>query len=339
VRRFPLVVAGVLLGRRRRRARPAEEEEERIVGEGEPRPGAELAVVALLLAAAGCAVAFVVLYAVDSLAHPVQWMGLALGLALIFLSAAFTVGAKELVVDEDAEEDYPEPKPEDAEEVRRIAAESTSRITRKRLLLGAGGLAGTSLGAALITPAASLGPVLDTGALSSSAWRRGKRLVDERNRPFRAGEIESGSFYTAYPEGEGHDRIDSPVIVVRVDPATLKLASDRRHWAPEGIVAFSKICTHAGCAISEYRTPLFAPTQPRPALVCPCHYSTFDPAAGGDVIFGPAGRPLPQLPLAIDPATGELRAAGVFSGPVGPAWPGVRDSDVRYEPSGPEGAR
>jgi ubiquinol-cytochrome c reductase iron-sulfur subunit len=113
------------------------------------------------------------------------------------------------------------------------------------------------------------------------------------------------------------------VIVVRLDPATLRLPPGRAGWAPQGIVAYSQICTHAGCAIALYRTPKFAPTQPGPALVCPCHYSTFDPARGAAVLFGPAGRPLPQLPLMID-ASGVLRAAGNFSGPVGPAWPGVR---------------
>ena len=61
-----------------------------------------------------------------------------------------------------------------------------------------------------------------------------------------------------------------------------------------------------------------------PALVCPCHYSTFDPASGGTVLFGPAGRPLPQLPLAVGP-NGELIALGGFSGPVGPSWSGVRE--------------
>jgi ubiquinol-cytochrome c reductase iron-sulfur subunit len=111
--------------------------------------------------------------------------------------------------------------------------------------------------------------------------------------------------------------------VVRLDPRALKLPRGRSGWAPEGIVAYSKICTHAGCAIALYRKPTFAPVQPRPALVCPCHYSTFDPATGGTVLFGPAGRDLPQLPLMID-GSGGLRAAGNFSGPVGPSWWGVR---------------
>jgi len=326
VRRLPVAVIAALLGRRGRRA-AAEEHGERIVPEGEPAPlGAELVVAALLVLSAICGAGFVVAFAVTTPAtHQTQYLGLALGLCLTFLAAAAIVFSKRLVVDEDAEEDYPEPHPAEQAEVREIVRESGSRITRKRLLLGAGGLAGAGLTAALVAPAVSLGPVFDTDSLRSSPWTRGKRLVDERERPLLADDIEPNTFYTAYPEHEDRDRIASPVILVQLDPNALKLPADRADWAPEGILAFSKICTHAGCAISMYRKPLFAPTDPRPALVCPCHYSTFDPATGGDVIFGPAGRPLPQLPLLIDPATRELKAAGGMSGPVGPSWSGVRE--------------
>jgi ubiquinol-cytochrome c reductase iron-sulfur subunit len=111
---------------------------------------------------------------------------------------------------------------------------------------------------------------------------------------------------------------------VRLPPGDLRLPPDRADWAPGGVLAFSKICTHAGCAIALYRTPLYEPTSSKPALVCPCHYSTFDPATGGQVIFGPAGRPLPQLPLYVGD-DGVLRSAGDFSGPVGPSWTGVRE--------------
>jgi ubiquinol-cytochrome c reductase iron-sulfur subunit len=106
------------------------------------------------------------------------------------------------------------------------------------------------------------------------------------------------------------------------------LPAARDGWAPDGIVAYSKICTHAGCAIALYRKPTFPATQPGPALVCPCHYSTFDVTNGGAVLFGPAGRPLPQLPLEIDNA-GQLRAGGNFSGAVGPSWWGVRNHGAR----------
>ena len=118
------------------------------------------------------------------------------------------------------------------------------------------------------------------------------------------------------------------MILVRLDPSELRLPPQRAGWAPEGIVAYSKICTHAGCAIALYRKPKFRAAEPRPALVCPCHYSTFDPARAGKVLFGPAGRPLPQLPLMIG-GSGELRAAGNFSGPVGPSWWGVRNHGAR----------
>jgi ubiquinol-cytochrome c reductase iron-sulfur subunit len=107
-------------------------------------------------------------------------------------------------------------------------------------------------------------------------------------------------------------------------PSALRLPAERAGWAPGGVLAYSKICTHAGCAIALYRTPLFPPTSSKPAMVCPCHYSTFDPASGGTVIFGPAGRPLPQLPLYVA-GDGVLRAAGNFSGPVGPSWRDVRE--------------
>jgi ubiquinol-cytochrome c reductase iron-sulfur subunit len=148
--------------------------------------------------------------------------------------------------------------------------------------------------------------------------------VDEQGKPLRAADIEQKVFYTAYPEGADREQYGSPVVIVRLDPRDLHLPAERRNWAPGGILAYSKICTHAGCAISLYRVPTFPPVQPRPALVCPCHYSTFDPARAGEVLFGPAGRPLPQLPLRID-GNGELRAAGNFSGAVGPSWWGVRN--------------
>ena len=180
----------------------------------------------------------------------------------------------------------------------------------------------------MITPAASFGPVLDVSSLYRTPWRRGVRLVDEAGRGFRGDEIEEDTFYTAYPEHADREQMGAPLVVVRLQFEQLQLPAGRRGWAPGGIVAYSKICTHAGCAIALYRKPTFPPVQPRPALICPCHYSTFDPAKGGDVLFGPAGRPLPQLPLEID-AMGELRAGGNFSGPVGPSWWGVRNHGAR----------
>ena len=292
----------------------------------EPDLRAELLVLVLLGVGTLCAVAFVVVYALDRLPRHTQLLGLSLGLAFALFAAAAIVFGTRLVAQDEHEENYgPEEHEQDQAGVAHILDETGDRITRKRLLkLAAGGAAG-ALGIALVTPTVSLGPVLDVGALSRTPWRRDRGLVDRAGRPLRADDIEIGTFYTAFPAGASHDEIGSPLIVVRLEPAELDFPPGRKGWAPEGILAYSKICTHAGCAINLYRTPLFEPTAPRAALVCPCHYSTFDPARGAKVLFGPAGRPLPQLPLEIA-SGGALRAAGPFSGRIGPAWWGVRRS-------------
>jgi ubiquinol-cytochrome c reductase iron-sulfur subunit len=110
--------------------------------------------------------------------------------------------------------------------------------------------------------------------------------------------------------------------VVRLPAEFIHLPAARRDWAPYGILAYSKICPHAGCAISLYRYPTYAPTSQEPAFTCPCHYSTFLPGEGGRLVFGPAGRALPQLPLMID-SKGYLRAAAGFHEDIGPSWWGV----------------
>jgi len=295
---------------------------------GFPDRRAENVVLVLFVCAAACAVGFVVVYALEDVPSQTQYLGLSLGLAFAFIAAACTVFAKRLVVTEEADEEYGPTHPEEQENVEQLVRESGDRVTRRRLLVLAGGAAGTALGIALVTPAASLGPLLDVSSFYRTPWRRGVRLVDELGRPLTADDVEEDTFYTAYPERADREQMGAPLVVVRLKPAELHLPDDRRGWAPDGIVAYSKICTHAGCAIALYRKPTFPPVEPRPALICPCHYSTFDPAAGGKVIFGPAGRNLPQLPLLVD-GSGNLRAGGNFSGPVGPSWWGVRKHGAR----------
>lgn len=292
-------------------------------GEEGDRRRTELIVALLLFGAAGCAAMFVVVYALDW-PHMTQYLGLCLGVALALLAAALIVTGERLVPTEHLEEDYPVTEhPADQDQVDQLLAETGGRFTRRRLLIGAAGTAGAALGAALIVPTASLGPVLDTESFYYSPWRRDRRLVDEEGKPLKADDIAEETFYTAYPEDAYRDELAAPLVVVRLDPDEFELPAGREGWTPDGIVAYSKICTHAGCAIALYRNPKFPAAEPGPALVCPCHYSTFDPARGAEVTFGPAGRPLPQLPLLVD-SKGDLRAAGQLSGPVGPAFWGVR---------------
>jgi ubiquinol-cytochrome c reductase iron-sulfur subunit len=314
-----LVAAFVLaLGRGKPRR---EEGEHRIVPRGPREPGAELLLLALLGLATLAAFAFIVVYAIDRIGHQTQWLGLTIGLAFLFLGGACLVIARRLVVTEELSEPYPRREsPVEQETIEEIVVESGSRFTRRRLVKLAGTGAVGAIGLAALTPALSLGPAFDNDALLRTPWKRGRRLVDEGGRPLAAADVAEESFYTAYPEGADREQFGAPLVLVRLP---LDQIRERRDWAPHGIVAYSKICTHAGCAIALYRKPTFADVEPRPALVCPCHYSTFDPADAGKVLFGPAGRALPQLPLLVD-RTGHLRAGGNFSGPVGPSWWGVR---------------
>jgi ubiquinol-cytochrome c reductase iron-sulfur subunit len=320
-RAFLISVLVLLAGRGRRR--PRLPEPQRIVPPAPRNARAELLAIGLLLASSACAVAFIAIYVLDRLPRHTQLLGLSLGLAFALLAAALVVTALRLVVTEELEEDYPEPEhPAEQELVGQIVEESG--LTRRRLFMLALGASGGSIALALLAPVASLGPAIHLARFYATPWRRGKRLVDERGRPYRASEIERDTFYTAFPEGADKELLGSPLVLVRLPPGDLELPSANAGYDADGIVAFSKICTHAGCAISLYRTPTFAPTEPKPALICPCHYSTFDPATGGTVTYGPAGRKLPMLPLEVD-ARGDLRARGNFDEPVGPSWWGVRE--------------
>jgi ubiquinol-cytochrome c reductase iron-sulfur subunit len=325
VKRIFLAVLAVLNGlRRRKQPEPPRLPGEPIVPPGPDSPRAELAVVMLLFVAALFAVGFIVVYAVGGLGNRTQLQGITLGGAFAALAIAFITAGKHLVVEEEVEEEYHDPEhPEEERRIEKIVHESGSRLTRKKLLVTAGGVAGAAVGLAAVTPVLTLGPLLNTDELRRTPWRRGLRLIGEDGTPMFADQVEEETFYTAFPEHAKRDLIGAPVVVVRLPPSQLKLPPERAQWAPLGIVAFSKICTHAGCAIALYRKPTFAPVQPRPALICPCHYSTFDPARGGEVIFGPAGRPLPQLPLTVG-SDGILRAGGNLSGQVGPAYGTVR---------------
>ena len=176
-----------------------------------------------------------------------------------------------------------------------------------KLLIGAG----AALGLALLLPVLSLGPA-PGNSLKVTPWQRGSRVVDEEGQPVELNQVPEDGFLTVFPEGFA-GRADAQTLLIHVRPGSLKLPPERMAWVPEGThVAYSKICTHAGCPVGLYR----AESQ---SLICPCHQSQFDVADGGKPFFGPAARPLPQLPLGVD-EEGILVAQGDFSEPVGPAF-------------------
>ncbi|MFL5822882.1 MAG: Rieske (2Fe-2S) protein [Solirubrobacteraceae bacterium] len=288
-------------------------------------PRAERVVAGLLLAAALCGFGFTAIYVV----HPgneTQWLGLALGLTLAWLAAACIVAGKLVVPQETSVEERGQLLQEEAVEQAVEQVESGAEgVSRRGLLIGAGGVAGAGLVVALATPVASLGPSLSD--IHDTPWHRGRRMVDEKGVPYLASEIELGSFYTALPEHADQENFGSGLLVIKLPQQYIHLPADRRDWAPQGILAFSKICPHAGCAISEYRYPLYPNgPQQQPAFTCPCHYSTFLPGRGGELIYGPAGRELPQLPVMID-SQGYLAAGGPFREDVGPSWWNVHRSN------------
>ncbi len=278
---------------------------------------AETLVAALLLLAGLCGFGFVAIYIV--IQTNTQLLGLAMGSMLALLAAAAIIAGKFVVPQEThVEERDALLVEEETEEVLEMIEAGGEGISRRALLAGAGGVAGAGLVTALAAPVASVGPTLN--GIHTTQWRRGVRLVDDRGNPYPAADIQIGSFYTALPEHGNPDHLDAGVLVVRLPREWLHLPPARQAWAPEGIVAYSKICPHAGCAISLYRYPTYAPTSTSvPAFTCPCHYSTFAPGEGGRLLFGPAGRSLPQLPLMID-AQGYLAAAADFHEGIGPSW-------------------
>jgi ubiquinol-cytochrome c reductase iron-sulfur subunit len=279
---------------------------------------AEFAVAGLLLSAMLLALGFTALLILDP---DTQLLALMLGGALTAFGLALAIAGARLVPQVTAVEPRPiyDRDTSASDEVAQRLRDGVEGITRRHMLTATGAAALAGLAAAIAAPLIALGPGL-TSALDETPWRRGRSLVDQNGAPVPAGALEVGGFLTAFPEGANPELVTSSLILVRVEPSQLRLPRSRAGWAPRGIVAYSKICTHAGCAVALFRSPLSPTTESGgPALVCPCHYSTFDVLDGGSVEFGPAGRPLPQLPLEIDRA-GNLRAAGRMSGPVGPSW-------------------
>jgi len=189
-------------------------------------------------------------------------------------------------------------------------------LGRRKLLVGLLGLSFVSMVVGFVGPIGSLGP-RPSGERRRTSWRAGSRLVTSEGRPV---ESASGSFdqlLTVFPEGAiGVD--DSQVVLLRMPPDLLTERTIER-GSVDGWVAYSKICTHAGCSVGLFGVDNRQPETVR-QLVCPCHQSVFDPLDSARPVGGPAPRPLPQLAIEVDPA-GFLVAKGDFSGVVGPlAW-------------------
>lgn len=183
-------------------------------------------------------------------------------------------------------------------------------FSRRTLLIRA--LAGTMAGlaAALAIPVFSLGPAPGR-ALFETAWRQGGRLAVAGGEPLRGDDLPIGGVLTVFPNGDDGDP-NSATLLIRVEPGLLRLPGERAAWAPDGFVAYSKVCTHAGCPVGLYRSS-------EHTLICPCHQSEFDVLDGARPISGPAARALPQLPIRLE-EDGTFVALAGFPEPVGPGF-------------------
>jgi ubiquinol-cytochrome c reductase iron-sulfur subunit len=183
-------------------------------------------------------------------------------------------------------------------------------IARRTVLLRllAGAVAG--LAAAFAVPVFSLGPSPGR-ALFETPWRRGKRLVDAEGRLVNARAVPIDSIATVFPEG-APGSADGQTVLIHVDPGSIDPGEPMARWAPQGFIAYSKVCTHAGCPVGLYR-------QDSQELICPCHQSPFDVLRGAVPVSGPAVRPLPQLPIRLL-EDGTFEALGDFPTPVGPSF-------------------
>ncbi|MCG7526119.1 Rieske (2Fe-2S) protein [Streptomyces sp. OfavH-34-F] len=249
-------------------------------------------------------------------------LGLSLGLALFLIGAGAVHWARTLMSDvEVADDRHPiEASPEVKAKVLSDFADGAreSALGRRKLIRN------TMFGALALVPLSGVVLLRDLGPLPEdklrkTLWAKGKQLVNMNTmQPLRPEDVVVGSLTFAMPEGLEEDAHDfqtqiakAALMIVRIEPDDIKDKRERE-WAHEGIVAFSKICTHVGCPISLYE-------QQTHHVLCPCHQSTFDLSDGARVIFGPAGHALPQLRIGVN-SEGNLEALGDFEEPVGPAF-------------------
>ena len=252
------------------------------------------------------------LFAVYASGGQNQAEGALLALALGGVGAGLALWAKKLMANL-RDETQPRHHPPSAEELASVSEtmeagvdEIRRRTFLSRLLLAAAG----ALGLAALFPIRSLGRA-PGDSLNTTRWTPGARLITSDGALVTASTLETDSFVTVFPEGFAGSA-DSQAVLIRVAPNLLQLSPEGMAGAPDGLVAYSKICTHAGCPLGLYLATVHQ-------LRCPCHQSTFDVLDGATPVYGPAPKPLPQLPIEID-AEGVLRAKSDFSTPVGPSF-------------------
>ena len=271
----------------------------------------ELAAAASFVVAMLAAIALAVVYWQGG--QP-QAEGILLAISLGGIGVGIVLWAKHFMPDDEVTEERP-PVASSEEDIAAFTddfAAGESTLRSRRILVATAGGACAALGVAVLFPIRSLGPRPGRG-LKETPYRLAPiRVVTDEGDPLRPADLEVDGFVTVWPEGYT-DAADASTLLIRYrDSQDFQPEAGREDWTVDNIVAYSKLCTHVGCPVGLYQAELGL-------LLCPCHQSTFDVMEGARPVFGPAARPLPQLPLATD-ESGYLIATGDFSGPVGPGF-------------------
>jgi ubiquinol-cytochrome c reductase iron-sulfur subunit len=249
-------------------------------------------------------------------------IGVGLAISLFFIGMGAIHWAKTLMPDQEVvmqRHEFRSPDQDRKEFVQTVKdGAQASGLGRRSLIKRT---LGAAVGLSAISPLLlfrDLGP-LPGDDLKKTSWKAGTYLVtDPGDRRIRASDLEVGAVAQVLPETDDpehrklNDIAKDAVLLIRLRPDEFNLDAERLSWTHEGIIAFSKICSHMGCAVALYE-------QTTKHLLCPCHQSTFDVTRAAKVIFGPAARPLPQLNVTVD-AEGFLVAREPFNEPVGPSF-------------------
>ncbi|MCW2879238.1 MAG: Rieske (2Fe-2S) domain protein [Sphaerisporangium sp.] len=246
-------------------------------------------------------------------------LGASLTVALLSLAAGVVVWVRQIMPKYSlVQERHPMSSPREVrEEVEKtfLQGADESGFVRHKLLRRTLLLAAAPLGLLPLVLLKDLGPLPGT-SLRHTVWKKGRRLlVEGTSQPIRAADFNSpGGILSIVPDGYENNLnalAKATLILIKFRPEDLKPGT-KLNWTYDSIVAYSKICTHVGCPAALYE-------QTTHHILCPCHQSTFDAADGAKVIFGPAARPLPQLPIGVD-GEGYLIAQSDFDVPVGPSF-------------------
>jgi ubiquinol-cytochrome c reductase iron-sulfur subunit len=249
-------------------------------------------------------------------------LGVSFAVALLGIGMGAVHWAKTLMPDSEMVEERHPLRASDVDRKRVVdnlmEGGDAAQINRRPLIKYSlvGGLALFPI-ALLLPLVGGLGPLPKDG-LSTTIWKKGDKLIrDPEHTPIRADQVTIGSVFHVLPSSileSQHvleDKAKAAVLLMRLNPEDIHPQKER-DWGYEGIVAYSKICTHVGCPVGLYE-------QQTHHLLCPCHQSTFDVTQDCRVIFGPAKRPLPQLKITVD-SEGYLVADAPFQEAVGPSF-------------------